>query len=168
MEVTGLTIMSKDFRNKRLCNYKNMVFVKFDDKVFVEVQDDVSSSVVLDFDDFVKNEYLHTYYELSLAAIGKPNIDDDYFGCNNPDYIPTEYELYVDTIYIVEDAITRSYIAKKGNTHQSLNLENIKNTNVSTDSTIEEFFENYNKKYGSEKENFEEKKKLYVKLLDKL
>jgi len=39
---------------------------------------------------------------------------------------------------------------------------------VSTDDKIKEFFENYNKKYGFEEENFEETKAIYTALVSKL
>ena len=120
----------------------------------------------------MKNEYLKTYYELSRVAIGKPNIDNDYYGSNDPNYVPTKYEknseMYVDTIYIVEDDLTHTKVAKKGNTHQSINLKRLKKMSVSTDAKIEEFFSKYNKVYGFEEENFAERKATYTALVNNL
>ena len=113
----------------------------------------------------MKHEQLKIYYKLSLVAIGKPNKDPHYYGSTNTDYVPKKYEInydmYIDTIYIVEDALTHKQIAKKGNCFQSINLEKLKKMNVSTDAKIEEFFKNYNNKYGFEEENFEERATAY-------
>lgn len=172
MEVSGFLVMSKNFTYNRTSFYKNLVFVKFDDKVYVEVFNCVCSSVILSYSDLMKNEYLKTYYELSRAAIGKPNIDNDYYGTNDPNYVPTKYErnseMYVDTIYIVEDELTHTKVAKKGNTHQSINLKRLKKMSVSTDAKIEEFFSKYNKVYGFEEENFAERKAAYTALVNNL
>jgi hypothetical protein len=40
----------------------------------------------------MKHKQLKIYYELSFTAIGKPNIDPNYYGSKNPDYIPKKYE----------------------------------------------------------------------------
>jgi hypothetical protein len=172
MEVSGFLVLCKDFENKRSTYYKNMVFAKFDDKVYIQVFNCVSWSVIIKYDDLMKNEYLKTYYELSLAAIGKPNIDEEYYCKVNPNYVPKKYEknneMFVDTIYIVEDASTNVKVAKKGNTHQSLNLKILRKMKVSSDSEIEEFFEKYNKKYGFEEENFEETKAIYTALVNNM
>jgi hypothetical protein len=172
MEVSGFLILSQDFVNNRSKYYKNLVFAKFDNKVYIQVFNCVSWSVIINYEDLMKNEYLKTYYELSRAAIGKPNIDKEYYCGVDPNYVPTKYEkndgMFVDTIYIVEDALTHVQEAKKGNTHQSLDLKWLRKMKVSTDAKIKEFFENYNKKYGFEEENFEETKAIYTALVSKL
>jgi hypothetical protein len=117
----------------------------------------------------MKHEQLKIYYELSLVAIGKPNIDPNYYGSKNPDYIPKKYEndydIYIDTIYIVKDVLTHKQEAKKGNCYQAINLKKLKNMKVSTDAKIEEFFTNYNIKYAFEEENFEERARVYTALV---
>ena len=172
MEFSGLTIMTKNFTYDRTTYYKNITFIKFDDKVYIEVFNCVGFSVILSFDELMKNEYLKTYYELSLKAIGKPNIDKAYYGSDDPNYVPKKYEkttyMYVDTIYIVEDALTHVQEAKKGNNYKSYNLKKLKGMKVSTHDKIEEFFKKYNDLYGFEQENFEERKVVYTTLVNKL
>jgi hypothetical protein len=172
MELSGFTIMSKDFKNDRATYFKNLIFIKFDNKVYIEVSNAVSSSVILPFDELMKHEQLKIYYKLSLVAIGKPNIDADYYGSKNPDYVPKKYakdfDIYIDTIYIVEDALTRKQEAMKGNCYQAINLNKLKNMKVSTDAKIEEFFTNYNNKYAFEEENFEERANIYTTLVNAL
>ena len=172
MQVSGFLVMSKNFTYGRTSYYKNLVFAKYEDKVYVEVFNFVGSSVVLSYDDLMKHECLKTYYELSLAAIGKPNLDNDYYGTNDPNYVPTKYEknneMYVDTIYIVEDDLTHIKVVKKGNTHQSINLKMLKKMRLSTEKEVEEFFGKYNKLYEFEEENFAERKATYTALVNNL
>jgi hypothetical protein len=92
MEVSGILILCQDFVNNRSKYYKNLVFAKFDNKVYIQISECVSWSVIIKYDDLMKNECLKTYYELSLAAIGKPNIDEEYYCKVNPNYVPTKYE----------------------------------------------------------------------------
>jgi hypothetical protein len=172
MELSAFTIMSKDFKNGRVTNFKNLIFIKFDNKVYIEVSNTVSLFVILSFEELMKHKQLKIYYELSLTAIGKPNIDPNYYGSKNPDYVPKKYEkdydIYIDTIYIIENVLTRKHEAKKGNCYQAINLKKLKNMKVSTNAKIKEFFTNYNNKYAIEEENFEEKATVYRTLVNAL
>ena len=173
MELSGFTIMSKDSKNGKVIFFKNLIFIKFDNKVYIEVSNAVSSSVILPFEELMKHEQLKIYYKLSLVAIGKPNIDPNYYGSKNPDYVPKKYEIYnydiyIDTIYIVKDTLTGVLETKKGNCYQAINLKKLKNMKVSTKSKIEEFFTNYNNKYAFEEENFEDRATAYTALVNVL
>jgi hypothetical protein len=127
MELSGFIEMSKNFKNGMTSQYKEMIFVKFDNKVYIMITS--VGDVIMPFDELMKNMYLKTYYELSLMAIGKPNIDKDYYGTENPDYIPKKYQIchymYVDVIYIVKNALTCIREAKKGNSYQLFNLKKL-------------------------------------------
>jgi hypothetical protein len=171
MELSGFTIMSKDFKNGKVSYFKNLIFIKFDNKIYIEVSNSVPLFVILSFDELMKHEQLKIYYKLSLVAIGKPNIDPHYYGSKNPDYVPKKYKLddydmYIDTIYIIKDALTGAQEAKKGNCYQALNLKKLKYMKVSAKEKIDEFFTNYNKKYEFEKENFEERVTAYTALVN--
>jgi len=172
MEFSGFTIIYENCTLSYSSDYNNLLFVKFNDKVYIKIFGYISKSIILTFEELMKNKYLKTYYELSLVAIGKPNIDKDYYESDDPNYVLNINEInthmYVDTMYIVEDALTHTKKAKKGNCYYSLDIEKIKNLNVSNDDEIEEFFTKYNKLYGFNKENFEEKKTLYTTLVNKL
>ncbi len=172
MELTDFTIMSKNFKNDRVTYFKSVIFIKFDNKVYIEVSNTGSLFVILPFDELMKHEQLKIYYKLSLVAIGMPNKDPHYFGSENPDYVAKQYEknydIYIDTIYIVEDALTHNTEAKKGNCYKSINLEKLKKMKVSTDAKIEEFFNRYNSKYAFEEENFEDRATSYNTLVNAL
>jgi hypothetical protein len=172
MELSGFTIMSKNFKNGKATYFKSLIFIKFDNKIYIEVSNAPPLFVILSFDELMKHEQLKVYYKLSLVAIGKPNIDPCYYGSKNPDYIPKKYEkdhdIYIDTIYIVKDNLTGTEEAKKGNCYQAINLKKLKNMKVSTKEKIDEFFINYNKKYEFEKENFEKKATVYTALVNVL
>jgi hypothetical protein len=159
MELSGFIEMSKNFKNGMTSQYKEMIFVKFDNKVYIMITS--VGDVIMPFEELVKNKYLKTYYELSLTAIGKPNIDKDYYGTENPDYIPKKYQIchymYVDVIYIVKNTLTCIREAKKGNSYQLFNLKKLNNMNVSSAEKIADFNRNYATKYGFEEETFEDR-----------
>jgi hypothetical protein len=172
MELSSFTIMSKDFKNGHVTYFKNMIFIKFNNKVYIEVSNALPLFVILPFDELMKHEQLKTYYELSLLAIGKSNIDPNYYGSVNPNYVPKNYkknyDIYIDTIYIVEDTLTHKQEAMKGNCYHVINLQKLKNMKVSTDAKIEVFFTNYNIKYAFEEENFEERANNYTVIVNAL
>lgn len=171
MQLSAFTIMSKELKRYRPTYFKCLIFIKFDNKVYIEVSNTVPLFVILSFDELMKHEQLKIYYKLSLVAIGKPNKDPRYFGSANPDYVPKKYEInydiYIDTIYIIEDALTHNIEAKKGNCFQSINLEKLKKMNVSTDAKKNEFFNRYNI-YAFEEENFEERATAYNTIVNSL
>jgi hypothetical protein len=172
MQLSGFTTMTKNFKNGKPTYFKSLIFIKFDNKVYIEVSNAGISSVIISFDELMKHEQLKIYYKLSLVAIGKPNNDPRYFGSANPDYVPKKYEInydmYIDTIYIVKDALTRNLEAKKGNCYISINLQKLKKMNISTDAMKEEFFNKYNSKYALEEENFEDKATAYNTIVNSL
>jgi hypothetical protein len=102
------------------------------------------------FDELMKNKYAKKCYELSRVAIGKPNIDPDYYESDDDDYVPNpnnpvgyKYQ-YIDTLYIIEDALTNVKVAKKGNTYQTITIEMLESMKVSTEDEIEDFYSRHN------------------------
>ena len=169
--------MSKDFKNYNVSNgmtiyFKHMLFAKYDNKVYIEVSNALPMTVIISFDELMKHEQLKTYYELSLASLGKPNIDPAYYASSDPNYVPKKYEknydMYVDTIYIIENVLQSTREAKKGNTYHTINLDKLKKMNVSTDAKKEEFFKDYQNKYSFEEDGFEDRKALYTTLVSGL
>ena len=94
MELSGFTDMSYDFKYKRTTYFKNMIFIKFDNKVYMEFSgvNSIGVSAIMSYEEFMKNKNFKMYYELSLTAIGKPNLDENYYGSDDPDYIPKRNE----------------------------------------------------------------------------
>ena len=168
MEFSGFTIIIENYIDNDGNDYKGMLFVKLgQDKVYIDIFGFKPLTVILPFSDLMKNDCLKEYYELSRIAIGKPNIERDYCESDDLNHIPKinkkELSVYADTIYIVEDALTHTRVAKKGNCYYSLNNYIFRNMEVSTKEEIEEFFVNYNKNYG-----FEERKAVYTALANNL
>ena len=174
MELSGFTIMSKGLKSYRnndgnTTYFKHMLFAKFDDKVYVEVSNALAMSVIISFDELMKHKTFKTYYELSLASLGKPNIDPAYYGSSDPNYVPKKYEknydMYVDTTYVIEDVLKNTHEAKKGNTYHTINIDKLKKRPLSTDAKKEEFFQDYRSKYGFEEDGFDERATLYKALV---
>ena len=165
--------MMKDFNLGTTIYFKEIIFMKYGNKVEIEVisgRDDIADedmgvmNIVMSYDMLMKHEYLRKYYELSLAAIGKPNVDPDYYGIADPAN-PNPNLIFIDAMYIVEDSLTHNIIAKKGNRYHPFNLKQLIKTRVSDDANIEEFNTNYDMKYGFENADFEERTALYTKFV---
>jgi hypothetical protein len=171
MEYSGFTVMSKDFTTGRTIDYKEMVFVKFGNKVYVQMFSFLRDGVIMPFDELMKNQYLKRCYELSRVAIGKPNIDG-YYGTDVPDKFENTDEKsvrryqYIDTVYIVEDALTKSKEAKKGNTYQTLDIKRLKRMKVATADKIAEFYNRYG--FAFDDENQEDGVATYTALVNNL
>ena len=172
MELSGFTDMSYDFKYKRTTYFKNMIFIKFDNKVYMEFTgvNSIGVSAIMSYDEFMKNKKFKLYYELSLTAIGKPNLDENYYGSDDPDYIPKRNEkpyhgVYIDCIYIVEDELTKIKEVKKGNSYQFINLKKLKKKGVSSKKELEKFNETYNHLYGFEDETYEEREFIYTHIV---
>jgi hypothetical protein len=170
MELSGFIEMSKNFKTGMTSDYKEMIFAKFDNKIYIMITR--VGDVIMPFDELMKHKYLKTYYELSLAAIGKPNVDKDYYGTANPDYVPKKYDIchymYVDAIYIVKNSLTCIREVKKGNSYQLFNIKKLNAMNVSSAQKIADFKINYASKYGFEEENFEERATTFNTLVNSL
>jgi hypothetical protein len=122
----------------------------------------------------MKHKYLKAYYELSLKAIGKPNLDPEYgvLGAKEADAI--------DAIYIVEDVLTKKKVAIKGESYHTVsNYSNAKEeddeedeydddvgTTVATDVELAEFNAAYDAKF--DETNFDERIAAYKALVDML
>jgi len=179
--------------------FKDIVFIKFDDgsnKVYIEATIlgvGGGNAIYMPYDLLMRHRYLKHYYELSRKAIGKPNLDADYYGSEDPEkckanavnanyifvdiiqgYIPhTPYfpYIFVDTMYIIEDIATNTIEAKKGNSYRSFNLEKMKNADVATCAEIMEFNEIFKELYLYDRdsnEDFEERIAIYKALVDEL
>jgi len=173
-----------------------LLFVKLDDdKVIVNASrpgNGMGIDVVMSYDQLMKHKYLKAYYELSLKAIGKPNLDPEYgvLGAKEVDAI--------DAIYIVEDVLTKEKVAKKGESYHTIsNYLNAKDEEedddeegdceddeegeegeegedddytadetVATDAELAEFNAAYDAKF--DETNFEERVAIYKALVDNM
>jgi hypothetical protein len=168
MEFSAVQYIAKKNINDTLSYYKQLVFVKIDDegggdgnndnaKVYIEMSSNGKGghkglSIMMPFDDLVKNTSVKAYYEMSRVAIGKPNLDPKYYGSEDPEKCQADSDyLFIDTIYIIEGV---NYMeAKKGNTYNSFNrkaLKELYGLNVASAAEIAEFNANYDAKFGDE------------------
>lgn len=169
MEFSAVQYIAKKNIGDWLSYYKHLVFVKIDDsdedgdggsKVYIEMSSNGKGghkglSIMMPFDDLVKNTSVKAYYEMSRVAIGKPNLDPKYYGSDGSDgsedpekcQAVSDY-LFIDTIYIIEGV---NYMeAKKGNTYNSFNRKALKKLKVADAAEIAEFNTNYDAKFGDE------------------
>ena len=179
MQSSVFTYLAKNYYLNTSTSVKVLLFVKLDDdKVIVEASrpgKGMGIDVVMSYDQLMTHKYLKAYYELSLKAIGKPNLDPEYgvLGAKEADAI--------DAIYIVEDVLTKEKIAKKGESYHSIsNYSNAKeedeedcedcedkyDDDVATDAELAEFNAAYDAKF--DETNFEERIATYKALVDKL
>ena len=150
MEFSAFTVMGKNFDTGQMYYYNETIFITYENKVCVQDSGSSYDAVVMTLDDLMKNKYMKMCFELSRAAIGKPNIDPDYYESDDDDYIPNpnnpiDYKYqYIDTLYLIEDVLTHVKEAKKGNTYQTINSEILENMKVSTDAEIAVFYSRHN------------------------
>jgi hypothetical protein len=183
MQSSVFTYLAKNYYLNTSTSVKVLLFVKLDDdKVIVKASrpgKGMAIDVVMSYDQLMTHKYLKAYYELSLKAIGKPNLDPEYgvLGAKEADAI--------DAIYIVEDVLTKEKVAKKGESYHTVsNYSNAKEegeddceeeeddeydddgATVATDVELAEFNAAYDAKF--DETNFDERIAAYTALVDKL
>uniref|UniRef100_A0A6C0LJX9 Uncharacterized protein n=1 Tax=viral metagenome TaxID=1070528 RepID=A0A6C0LJX9_9ZZZZ len=181
MQSSVFTYLAKNYYLNTSTSVKVLLFVKLDDdKVIVNASrpgKGMGIDVMMSYDQLMKHKYLKAYYELSLKAIGKPNLDPEYgvLGAKEADAI--------DAIYIVEDVLTKERVAKKGESYHTVsNYSNAKeededdeedndcedeyDATVATDVELAEFNAAYDAKF--DETNFDERIATYKALVDKL
>ena len=163
MEFSAVQYIANKNIGDWLSYYKHLVFVKIDgcdedgdsgSKVYIEMSSNGKGghkglSIMMPFDDLVKNTSVKAYYEMSRVAIGKPNLDPKYYGSEDPEKCQADSDyLFIDTMYIIEGV---NYMeAKKGNTYNSFNRKALKKLKVADAAEIAEFNANYDAKFGDE------------------
>jgi hypothetical protein len=184
MQSSVFTFLAKNYYLNTSTSVKVLLFVKLDDdKVIVKASrpgKGMGIDVVMSYDQLMTHKYLKAYYELSLKAIGKPNLDPEYgvLGAKEVDAI--------DAIYIVEDVLTKEIVAKKGESYHTVsNYSNAKeedeegecdcedngdddttDATVATDVELAVFNAAYDTKF--DETNFDDRIATYTALVDKL
>jgi hypothetical protein len=173
VELSVFTYISKDLNFRMTAYYNEIIFVKFGNKVYIEISEGDEQNapvnemldILMPFNELMNNKYLKKYYELSLMAIGKPNIDTNYYSENVN--IKNNFHL-IDTLYIVEDPLTKIKFAKKGNSYRHFNLAKLKKMTVADAYSIEEFNNEYNIRYGVDDKTLDEVVANYTALANQL
>jgi hypothetical protein len=170
VEMSIFSYVSKTYVNE-------IIFVKLGKKVYIEIEitdndslasEDRLMDILMPFDELMKNKYLKKYYELSLMAIGKPNIDPKY---TDPEYYKNDdhqkYYHIIDTIFIVEND-DKTMIAKKGNSYRHFNLDKLRKMRVADAESIAEFNTNYYDRFGIDDTTFANVLANYTALVNKI
>ena len=173
VELSVFTYISKDLNFRSTAYYNEIIFVKLGNKVYIEISEGDEQNapvnemldILMPFEELMNNKYLKKYYELSRMAIGKPNIDTNYYRENVN--IKKNYHL-IDTLYIVEDPLTNIKFAKKGNSYRHFNLAKLKKMTVADAYSIEEFNNEYNIRYGVDDKTLDEVVANYTALANQL
>ena len=173
VQLSVFTYISKDLNFRTTAYYNEIIFVKLGNKVYIEISEGDEQNapvnemldILMPFDELMKNKYLKKYYELSLMAIGKENIDTNYYRENVN--IQKNHHL-IDTLYIVEDPLTKIKFAKKGNSYRHFNLAKLKKMTVADAYSIEEFNAEYNIRYGVDDKTLEDVVAKYTALANEL
>jgi len=167
--------ISKDLNFRRTAFYNEMIFVNLgNNKVYIEIieRDEQDApindmlDIIMPLDELMKHKYLKKYYELSLMAIGKPNIDTNYYRKEEGN-LKKNYHL-IDTLYIVEDPLTKIKFAKKGNNVRHFNLPQLKKMKAADVYSTEDFNEEYNFRYGVDDKTFEDVIAKYTALANEI
>jgi hypothetical protein len=183
MQSSVFTYLRKNYYLNTSSSVKVLLFVKLDDdKIIVKASTPgkgMGIDIVMSYDQLMTHKYLKEYYELSLKAIGKPNLDPEYgvLGAKEADAI--------DAIYIVEDVLTKEKVAKKGESYHTVtNYSNAKDDEddceddddcddendddmtVATDAELAEFNTAYDAKF--DETDFEERITTYKALIENM
>jgi hypothetical protein len=170
VEMSIFSYVSKTYVNE-------IIFVKLGKKVYIEIEitdndsltsEDRMMDILMPFDELMKNKYLKKYYELSLMAIGKPNIDPKY---TDPEYYKNDdhqkYYHIIYTIFIVEND-DKTMVAKKGNSYRHFNLDKLRKKRVADAVSIAEFNTNYYDRFGIDDTTFANVLANYTALVNKI
>ncbi len=169
MQSSVFTYLAKNYNRNTSTSVKVLLFVKLDkDTVFVKASTPgrgMGIDIMMSYDQLMKHKYLKAYYELSLTAIGKPNIDSEY-GLQDEDakYYEDAKEFYIDAMYIIEDILTKEKVAKKGDSYHMEYLRD--DATVATDAELAEFNAAYDAKF--DETNFDERIATYKALVSQL
>jgi hypothetical protein len=170
VEMSIFSYVSKTYVNE-------IIFIKLGNKVYIEIEitdndsltsEDRMMDILMPFDELMKNKYLKKYYELSLMAIGKPNIDPKY---TDPEYYKNDdhhiYYHLIDTIFIVEND-DKTMVAKKGNRYHHFNLDKLRKKKVANAGSIAAFNTNYYDRFGIDDTTFANVLANYTALVNKI
>jgi len=123
IEYSAIYDFSKEFINKFF------IFIKFDNKNKMYIDIKGLGSIIMDYDQFIENEDLKKYYELSLKLSKNKNyiIEKNY---------DSKVDWILDCAYIIENQI------EKGKYYCYCNIDPyiLKKMNVSSQETIKKYF----------------------------
>jgi len=146
MEFSGVFDICRNPKN--IAYYKYFLFIKFRDLIYIDIKN--IGSIIIPFEELMKNEYLKMYYELSILLIenkkqvievirNERHYDENY---NNLIY-KEEREWFINSVYFVEDFSTKIKSAQESKCYiyYNINPNDLKNMEVSSTTDIASFYE---------------------------
>lgn len=140
-----------------ICYYH--LFIKYDDKVYIEVKD--VGEIVISFDELQQNMYLKYYYDLSLLLTNGKNIvsqDLKYSSEYNDYHLYDEPRFWsIDTASIENDILFNllKVISYDNNCYYKINPYDLANMEYTTQEDLNYFRSIYMMKYEFENNMFE-------------
>ena len=140
-----------------ICYYH--LFIKYDDKVYIEVKD--VGEIVISFDELQQNMYLKYYYDLSLLLTNGKNIvsqDLKYSSEYNDYHLYDEPRFWsIDTASIENDILFNllKVISYDNNCYYKINPYDLANMEYTTQEDLNNFRTIYMMKYEFENNMFE-------------
>lgn len=116
-----------DFSKDKLDKY--FIFIKFDKKNKMYIDIEGLGSIIMDYDQFTKNDDLKKYYELSLKLSNNKNyiIEKNY---------DRKIDWFLDCAYIVENQIEKGKLY----CYCNINPNILKKMNISSQENIQKYF----------------------------
>lgn len=155
MEFSGVFDGGFNHKNEKesIVYNKYFLFIKFRDLIYIEIKN--VGSIIMPFDELLKNKYLKMYYVLSIRLIeNKHKIIEKsgYNGGYNNSIYKEDRHWFIDGAYFAEDFTTKHkrVVTSKYYYYYNINPNNLRNMNVSDATDIAKFFEVLNIRYAYE------------------
>lgn len=153
MEFSGVFDITVNVNHDRIIihepiiSLKYFLFIKFDNKIYIEIKR--VGSIIIPFDELMKNKFLKMYYELSLSLVENKNEVIAQTGfCDNDSKITNIYRgrrnWCIDSAYFYENIAKniKEVQKKRYYCYYDINPYTLFEADVATDSEIEDFHYN--------------------------
>jgi hypothetical protein len=135
------------FKTKKVKYERFIQFTKFKDLIYIEIKNAKGNarSIIIPFDDLLKNTYLKTYYDLSLQLTTHKNlvVEVEWTEYNRRSFnYEKKTSWYINTAYFNEDFYTaiRTIETDDYRCPYHINPNDLRNMDVSSVKDIERFF----------------------------
>lgn len=137
MEFSGLF----DYTHGQIIFIKYFLFIKFSDKIYIDIKG--VGSVIMPFEDLVKNKLLKMYYEISLMLIENKKMAIERLDNRRYyDFIYTEKRVwFIDCAYFIEDFAAKTKNIERAHycCYYNINPYDLPNMPVSSRTLIDKF-----------------------------
>ena len=159
MEFSGVFDITVNVNHDRITNHEPIVFlkyfmfIKFENKIYIDIK--YVGSIIMPFDELMKNKLLKMYYELSLVLVENKNevIEQKGFSDNDAKitniYARTR-QWFIDSAYFYENIATniKEVQNKQYYCYYDINPYTLFEADVSTKASIERFNYNFKVRLG--------------------